>query len=383
MSTIGHMIFHHPQRPIVSDGISGSWVRPFRMLEAFKSLGYQVDVVAGNVRERKRLLEHIYEQYRQGKRYDFVYSESTSQPTTLTVKTKWTRRGLLNESVRDHLFLDMRFFRWCRQHQIPLGLFYRDIYWKFDVYYKITTARHRALSLPLYWYDWLIYLFLVDHLFLPSQAMKRVLPTSYPADRVSALPPGCLIPSITQQRLPCLSSGMLELFYVGGVKPPLYDLHPMLEVLQSLKHAHLIICCRQEEWEAVRTSYASFLETSAIHIVHEQGDALERYYRMADMMLLVRAAYPYLDFAMPVKVFESLGYGVPIVTTAGTAAADFIAQEDIGWVASSLEELPALLRHLQAYPHLLMEKRNQVEQIREQHTWKVRAQTVVHTLLNK
>lgn len=29
----------------------------------------------------------------------------------------------------------------------------------------------------------------------------------------------------------------------------------------------------------------------------------------------------YLDFAMPVKVFEALGYGVPLVTTAGTTRA--------------------------------------------------------------
>ena len=40
------MIFHHPY-PVFPEGKSGSQVRPYSMLKAFETIGYEVDLVAG------------------------------------------------------------------------------------------------------------------------------------------------------------------------------------------------------------------------------------------------------------------------------------------------------------------------------------------------
>jgi glycosyltransferase involved in cell wall biosynthesis len=372
MNSSKHIIFHHPQR-IVSDGMAGSAVRPFRMLEAFRQLGYEVEVVEGSIFERQQAIEKIKQHVAKGRVFDFVYAESTSQPTALS------GGGHFRNHMRKHLLVDWGFFYWLKQRSVFRSLYYRDIYWQFPVYREVTTRRRRMVAVPLYWYDWINYYWLVDHLFLPSLAMTKVLPTPYPAGRVSALPPGCIIPVASQLRLPRSEHDRLELFYVGGVKPPLYDLKPLFEVVKSLDNVFFTVCCRVREWEQIASYYAPVTSPN-IRIVHDQGEALNAHYARTDLFMLVRSPDSYLDFAMPIKVFESLGQGVPIVAIDGTEAARFVQREDIGWMVATTDELRQLLIHLHAHPQQIHNKRQQMQSTRERHTWKARAQTVVDTM---
>jgi glycosyltransferase involved in cell wall biosynthesis len=149
----------------------------------------------------------------------------------------------------------------------------------------------------------------------------------------------------------------------------------MFNAVQASPHLVVTICCREREWREVQSYYGP-LDTARVRIVHQQGDELAAHYARADLFVLIRNPDPYLDFAMPVKVFESLGYGLPIVAIEGTGAARFVAQEDIGWVATTEAELVRLLGYLHAHPELIGEKRRHVEMVRERHTWLARAQTV-------
>jgi glycosyltransferase involved in cell wall biosynthesis len=110
------------------------------------------------------------------------------------------------------------------------------------------------------------------------------------------------------------------------------------------------------------------------------GSALQSYYEEADIFIMIRSSHEYLDFAMPIKVFETLGYGVPILTLDGTEAAQFIKQEGIGWVVRSVEEASRLLDFLRNHPEDVDLMKQHVCEARLRHTWEERARQVVQTL---
>ncbi|MEO4788116.1 hypothetical protein ABHZ30_04940 [Bacteroides uniformis] len=121
--SIQRMIFHIPMR-INRERASASSIRPVKMIEAFERLGYEVILIEGNASQRKKRIKEIKHNIRKGVTYDFLYSESSTMPTLLTEK----------HHCPTHPFLDFSFFSFCRKHGIKIGLFYRDIYWKFELY---------------------------------------------------------------------------------------------------------------------------------------------------------------------------------------------------------------------------------------------------------
>lgn len=359
------MIFHHPL-PLPAESSSGSRVRPLRLLEAFCELGYRVTVVAGNSAERRAAMTAVRAQVAAGERFAFLYAEPPNAPLL------WLNRQ------QPHRFQEYELWRWCRSQGIPVGLFYRDVHWRFAQYKAVTSWRKRAVTIPLYWVDWLSYHRWVDHLFLPSLGMAAHLPTRWPAARCSALPPGCTIATATVPKT-TRDGEPLQLFYVGGIQPPLYDLKPMFAAIEGMTGVVLTVCCRAEEWAAVRDYYAPF-DVTKIQIVHAHGDDLARYYRAADLFGLFWRPTPYLDFAMPVKVFEALGYGVPLVTTAGTETARFVASEGLGWVVATQEELRNLLIHVRDDRSVIAAQQQQLAAVQQRHSWQTRAQTVAELL---
>ncbi len=106
-------IFHIPNK-LDEKSLSGSQVRPRMMIQAFKDIGYDVDVVMGYGKERKKSINIIKNNIKSGIKYDFLYSESSTMPTLLTEK--------------NHLplypNLDFGFFKFCKNHGIKIGLFY-------------------------------------------------------------------------------------------------------------------------------------------------------------------------------------------------------------------------------------------------------------------
>ena len=362
------MIYHYPLG--LGPEQSGSQVHITQMLRAFEEIGYAVEPVMGVAANRRQTWQRLAAEAAQGRRFDFVYAWSPTVPTWMI------RRNLL------HPFADVSFFRWCRARAIPSGLFYGDVHYRLDHFKRNVPRLTRYRMQVLYRLDWLLYRNLIDHLFLPSLRMAAYLPTPWASERMSALLPGCK-PAPTQvaaEPVGRTADDELALFYVGGVVPPLYDLKPMIDSVSRLDGICLTICCREAEWAAHRSYYGPLDETH-VSIVHVAGSELEPYYAAADLFCLFWW-HPYLEITMPVKVFEALGYGLPLVVRAGSEAARFVATQDVGWVVSDEAELRHLLQHLRANRQEIAEKRRRVEAIRLQHTWQVRARQVADTLLS-
>lgn len=361
-------VFHHPG-PVAPNGRTGSQVRPWQLLQAFREEGYDVVPVVGHGAERRQQIEAVYHALSSGRRISFVYSESRSIPTLLTEPYRLPRFPLM----------DFRFLRAMRRAGIPVGLFYRDVFWRFDMYRTMLSWPGRSMAIPLYWYDWRWYQRVVDHLFLPSQGMAAHLPTVWPLDRLSALPPGIRFSDIAGLIQSPIQAESLQFLYVGGVRPPSYDLAPLLTAVRELPGVKLTLCCRPEEWEGVRSHYAASINDQ-IEVVHRTGEALRDLYAKADLFALIRQPHEYLDFAVPVKLFESVGYGLPILTLAGTEAARMVDQYGLGWVVADTESVKPLVERLQGDPPLLAERRKAVCGAQDQHTWGARVREIARQL---
>ena len=111
--------------------ISPSHIRPMKMLEAFQFIGYEVDVIEGDGGKRKESINNIKKRILSGIKYEFLYSESSTMPTLLTEKNH----------LPIYPCLDFSFFSFCKRYGIPIGLFYRDIYWCFPEYYTSPTRK--------------------------------------------------------------------------------------------------------------------------------------------------------------------------------------------------------------------------------------------------
>ena len=96
-------------------------MHPYKMIKAFEAI--DVDLIVGYGAERRKAINRIKRNVKHGKHYDFIYSESSTMPTLLTEKHHFPT----------YPFLDFGFFRWAKGNSIPIGLFYRDIYWKFPM----------------------------------------------------------------------------------------------------------------------------------------------------------------------------------------------------------------------------------------------------------
>lgn len=356
-----NIIFHHPGS-ITSNGLTGSQVRPFKILNAFRTLGVNVETVIGNWSERKQAITRIKHDIRNGKRFDFVYSENRTIPLAMAEPHR-----LPLHPLTDHLFLNF-----CHRNRIPVSLFYRDVFWRFAAYKTKLSLAGRLITVPLYWFDWYFHRHYVETLYLPSLAMQASIPSTKGIAKVIPLPPGSAAHEVEKT---CKHNiNKLQLLYIGGVRPPTYDIEPILEVVERTPSCVLTLCCRKAEWEHFAPRYKKYLN-DRVHVVHSSGKELEPLYLSSDLMILLRKPDPYLDFAVPVKLFESVGYELPILASHDSEAGRIVERDDLGWT-TELHSAPQLLDHIANNPSELMHKTHALASKKFEHTWEARAAQV-------
>lgn len=359
------MIFHIPNL-ILANLHSGSQIRPLKMLDAFKRAGYQVDVVMGYGKERKKQIGDIKKKIRNGLRYDFVYSESSTMPTLLTEKNHFPK----------YPFLDFGFFRFCRNNNIPIGLFYRDVYWKFREY-KVDSPIKRKVSHFFYKYDLKRYKRLVDIFYLPSSQMAGYIEQDLnKLPPIKELPPGTDPIPWTNNPKPCLP---INILYVGGIGE-LYNFKKLLRAIKGLSNVKLTLCVRKEEWEKEKKDYLPLIGDN-IEIIHLHGELLLPYFERSTITSIFLEPVEYRTFAMPIKLFEYLGKGKPIIATNGTATGKYIAKHNVGWsIDYDTSQLTNLLKNLIQNPVEISAKTKNITNISTDITWLSRAKQVINDL---
>ncbi|MCF2680712.1 glycosyltransferase [Faecalicatena contorta] len=366
-------IFHVPNR-IDLNRKSGSHIRPVKMKQAFESLGYEVDFVMGNNKQKKKDISRIKKNIKNGVKYEFLYSESSTMPTLLSDENH----------LPLHPFLDFGFMKFCRENNVKVGLFYRDIQWKYDMYLKNVKWYKKIVSLPMYKYDLKMYKRVVDVLYLPSELMKDTI-KEYDMPKIEMLPPGAIKREEIIEKKKVYyderSQKELRLFYVGGLTG-INDIRLFLEAIQDISYVSLTLCCKKQEWESVKELYEPLL-SPRVKIVHASGDELIPFYLEADLFCCYYDMHEYRKIAAPVKLFECLGYAVPMIVTAETTAGMFVENADCGFsIPYSKQALKQLLEDVYNNQEILKEKHVKVIECLEQNTWAHRALQVINDLKN-
>ena len=347
---------------------TGSDVRPAKLLEAFRQLGYSVDVVAGPARERRRAAREVRQKVSTGTRYDFLYAEPPTTPI------------MLNEPhhLPTHPLLDYRLFGFCHSRGIPVVLFYCDVQWTVPDYRRRIGWPKFLGARPFFYLDLLAYSRLVDILLVPEAGYLKPISRWISNVRTGVSMPGFdPLEGPTAPRTPG-PGGPLRLFYVGGVEPPVYDLAPLLRgsalaAARGVRH-ELTICCREPEWGRRPAGYDQYLGAHVSVVHNRTRQELIDLYARHDV-----AVMPYgtlnSDWAMPIKFPEAIGMGLPVLAGTGTAVARMAGEQGIGWaVGPSDEDLAAVLRTID---HEELERaRAAVKLIQPKYTWAERAREI-------
>lgn len=288
---------------------SGSAVRPAKMLKAFQEEGHELIVLSGNqVGENRRTsIRNVLQEVKR-KRPDICYIESPTYPIMLHA--------------------DRKLIKTIHKMGIPIGYFYRDFYRKFPLQSRKTGILRRVKDWGLDFLQWCTdrVLRYCDIVYLPSEACKELF--SYKDMRT-------LPPAGSDNLFPEHKAFGDTCIYVGGIGGH-YDGKLLLDAFQLLAERdprfHLILVCREKEWDRFEhpCKQAAWLE---VH--HTSGDGLTELYRRASVGLVVHKKHAYNRYAIPIKTFEYMSYGLPIVSVDVESLAMFIRQEGVGKVVDA------------------------------------------------
>ena len=374
MSAGGLMIFHAPF-PLQPDRVAASMLRPLAMRQAFADIGYRVMAVTGYAAQRRRAMARVRAALAAGARIELVYSENATIPNALTEP----------RHLPVHPLLDAAFFRHCRRSGVPVGVFYRDVYWRFPRFREGINPVLEAGLQAAYRSELMAFESAGLHIFLPSRAMARHVPYVDPV-RMSALPPGAPDVAAARRDSDSRDDGEdddgkeLELLFVGVLQDN-YRLDACLRAVSATPGTRVTLCVRQETWETSRDHYAPLLPAGRAQVVHRSGAELEPLYRRADLGVLFTEPNPYWDFAVPYKLYEYLAHELPVIAVRGTQTGRLVEEMGIGWVLSyDAGALGDLLRHLREAPEEVEAVRRRMREVLPGQTWQARARTVVQVL---
>lgn len=358
-------IFHYPN-PIDVSACVGSAVRPLNMMRALQDSGYIVDEVTGYGQERKKKINKIKENIKKGIKYDFIYSESLTMPTLLSEKNH----------IPTFPFLDFSFFRFCKKNGVKIGLFYRDIFWRFSLYREAVSKWVSYVTIPFFKHDLRKYNSLLDVVYVPSAQFAEYAKLTA---KWVPLPSGGEDRTEISDYMAETAESRLSLFYVGGIVA-LNDITELVKTVSDIENVKLTVCCPKDAYDSNKELFDS-ISGSNIEFVHERGAGLEKYYKKADAACLYFPNNDYRDMAMPVKLFEYIGYGKPVISSSKTAAAEYIEEHGIGWTANyGSGQLKELLQRLAADKTEVKVKAAKTAAIAPANTWDARAAQVIADL---
>ena len=365
---IKRCIYHVPY-PITEESSAASAIRPRKMLEAFQRNFDEVFVISGYGKERVKKYKLLRKRVLSGIKYEFMYSENSTMPNLMTEKNH----------MPFYPFLEKKIFRFCKMHDIPIGLFYRDIYWKFPVYKQRVNFFKRCIARPLYYYDLVIYNKYLSIMYLPSKEMAKYV--GYKG-KVESLPPGSEGKKEKESSIVEIPNNkLLELFYVGGIGGD-YDISELIEGVRCCDFLHLTLCCHFEQWKNWFQEKEISLPVN-VSVIHKNGNELQSYYEKADLGMLFFTSSGYRKMAMPVKLFEYIEHGLPIVATKNCVAGDFVEENDIGWsIHYNTKAFTKLFSKLNDNRELLNDKRKKLPAVAKENTWDARALQVSDDLGN-
>ncbi len=364
-------IFYLPYK-LDPHGMGARMLRPRKMIEAFREIDYEVFVISGFSEERKERIKEVKNRINEGVKYDFMYTESSTMPTLLTDP----------HHLPLHPFFDFNFFNYLKCRGIKIGLFYCDIYWKFDTYGSGLSWWKKQAAIKCYEYDIKNYKQCLTKFYVPDMKVCKYVNENNLTEIASELPPGSdnikIIHRNFQNR--SFSKQPLQIFYVGGLGNQ-YQISELVKAVYNVTETELTICCREQEWETEKNNFTSWL-CDRITVVHKNSDELEPFYEKADICSLMFKPDIYREMAKPFKAYEYLAHELPVISTKGTGIGTFVEQNRIGWnIEFSSMAIEKTLCNIIARPELLHDRSMNCKKVKAKNLWVCRANQVVNDLV--
>ncbi|MFT4414432.1 glycosyltransferase family 4 protein [Fredinandcohnia humi] len=350
---------------------SGSKLRPHEMVKAFREWGKQnnIDIllISGTSDERASQFKKLVSE---GALSDllFCYMENQTIPLWLTDP---------GHKPKDP-FVDRRVLRYLQQHNVPVGVFYRDVYWKFDELYKLTGMKKKIMQ-TLYKMEEKFYEKYMHTVFLPSLEMGKYVAIDRP---MTDLPPGGK-KGVEPKRD---TSSPLKGIYVGGINSEDYGLYLLLDAVELVnkdsKKCELTVVCREDEFASLPEAKKQRIQELQIRVEHKSGAELDKLYQEMDIAFIPRYRSEYNDFSVPVKLVEYLSAGLPIVATDCTAQKRFIETDGYGVICQDEKQSMA-----NAIERMIESRQDYMENIQQtfmiHHSWIARVEKVKESLVGK
>ncbi len=346
---------------------TGSELRPQKMLTAFQENSSDV-----------RYLTGVQNDYRARKK---------AYKTAITWLKDWKPDLCYIEPPSGPLFFpcDRRLIRKLYALHVPIGLFYRDAYWRFSKLIE-DPGDHKSLLAALK--NRLIYFMQKRDLRLYYKCCKQIyFPTAlmssyFDCAQADALPPGCTCGI----NVPAPHNSVPEAIYVGGATER-YGMPLLLSAGQIVNQEGLKLIihavCQEQAWKTFLETHPQYdcpIPWLEVHHLNA-GERLDRLYGECDFAVIPLVKNTYHDFAFPVKLAEYLSHLLPVVSTDCTETRAFIEQYEIGLVAEA-SPLPfaAALSQMAENEQLRADIRLRSISARENNLWVKRASKVIRDL---
>jgi glycosyltransferase involved in cell wall biosynthesis len=345
-SAINRMIFYLPYD--FANLETGSRVRPYKMYNAFLQLGYDVKLISGNTSER---LAH-YRRLRNSENYAFCYVEASSYPL--------------------HTFVDHYILAVLKRRNIPVAVYYRDAYWKFRSYFSFAGLKRLELLLR-YRADLALFNRVATVMFFPTASLADLVNVKIPK---ALLPPGGEYKPVERQ-----FGHPLRAVYMGGVTYR-YGLTLMLNALEIINkreiRVFLELVCREKELKDWPSYIQQKLMVPWINVQHVSGDALESIYARCHVGLVPLVKDEYNDLSLPIKLFEYLSFGLPVIVTHCNEMSKFVKENKCGIVCEdNPDSLASALCRFIDDQHLLERLSERALQTIMNNLWMHRTKTVI------
>lgn len=346
---------------------SGSGVRPQQMLRAFQNLGYKIKVLDGWNNKRKQRRERVHELLRwiDENEVDYCYVEPPAGPYFVSA--------------------DLRLLNKLHKKGVTIGLFYRDIFWRFQSLFGQKEKLKFQVVRWMHQRDLFVFKRTVDFFYFPSQQMAEFADFGVP---YCPLPPAAEklnVEEMEKQDIARLAEEKpLNIFYVGGITG-IYGLSLLYDAVRAVNResvrVRLHVICRENEWQEFQSAH-DVAGYSWFRVSHEShGDGLEEQYQEVDIAALAMRNTAYTRFAVNVKLYEYVAHLKPVLSTNPEAIAEIVGQNQIGWVCEdTAESIQKQLEHILENRQEILEIKKKQKIFLEENTWESRARKVMETL---
>lgn len=313
----------------LKESTTGSSVRPNKILKAFQEFcdikNQNLIVISGNSKKRKKEFNKLIKS-KMIDRVKYCYMENATLPIWLTDVDKFPRT----------LFFEQKFLRTLKSKGINIGLFYRDIYWKFPSYYPLKGWKSLAMQ-QVYKYELKMFNKFIDIMYLPSESMNEYVKFKGP---IKPLPPAIENLKINNK------FHYKNIIFVGSLTPK-SGLLKLIELSKSIEKLNLnykvTINCPKNNIDKYPELFEELQNKSFVNITHWFGEDLQKIYSEASIAIIPRLPDAYNDFAMPIKLFEYLENYLPVISTDVKEVGEFIQSMGFGEVFSNEDELEKIL----------------------------------------